>query len=242
MNTRTLHTGSRKTRVVRGLLLQVATTALVAACGGGGGGYGDDGGAPPAPAPAPPPAAVIRDAQFVDDTVAGLRFNVASVGEGVTNEAGRFQFAEGRKIDFLVGGAANRIAIGSATPVYGTSTIASFSLQNLDEVRAANGDVYLANLLRLLVLLDANNDTTDGFQIDAAANTAIGAAVTGTRTLDFSASAATFGADATVAALATALNRTLVSADEALVRYQTLFASRAPAASRLPPMTTAPWS
>jgi hypothetical protein len=54
----------------------------------------------------------------------------------------------------------------------------AFSLQDLDEVRAANGDAYLSNLLRFLVLLDANNDTTDGFQIDATATNAIAAAVT----------------------------------------------------------------
>ena len=208
-------------RVVKGLLLQAATTALVAACGGGGG-YGDDGGNAPPPPP-PPPAAVIRDAQFVEDTVSGLRFNVTGVGEGVTTDVGKFQFAEGRKIDFLLGSAANRIVVGSATPGYTASGLIPFSLQNLDEVRATNGDLYLSNLLRLLALLDANNDTSDGFQMDAAANNAIVAAVTGTRTLDFAASVAAFASDATVVALATALNRTLVSADEALARYQLLF-------------------
>ena len=172
MNTGTLSKGSRKVRAVNLLLLQAATAALVVACGGGG--YGDDGGdAPPAP-PAPPPAAVIRDAQFVDDTVSGLRFAVTGVGEGVTDAAGKFQFAEGRKIDFLVGNATNRVALGSASPGY-TSGPTAFSLQDLDEVRAANGDAYLSNLLRLLVLLDSNNDTTDGFQIDAAASNAVSA-------------------------------------------------------------------
>jgi len=200
------------------LLLQAATAALVAACGGGG--YGDDGG--DAPAPPAPPAAVFRDAQFIDDTVSGLRFSVTNVGEGVTDAAGKFQFVDGRKIDFLAGGTANRIALGSATPTYSTGVV-SFSLQDLDEVRAPNGDTYLANLLRLLVLLDSNNDSTDGFQIDAAANTAISAAVTGTKTLDFAAAANTFAADGTITALATALNRTLVGDDEALVRYQLLF-------------------
>ncbi|HEV7607998.1 MAG TPA: hypothetical protein VGO61_11705, partial [Steroidobacteraceae bacterium] len=219
MNTGTLNMGSRRTRVVRVLLLQAATAALVVACGGGG--YGG-GGNNPAPAPAPPPAAVIRDAQFIDDTIEGLRFSVVDVGEGTTNAAGRFQFAEGRKINFLVGGATNRIAVGSATPGY-TSGIVSFSLHDLAEVQAANGDVYLSNLLRLLALLDANNDTSDGFQIDAAAITAIGATVAGTKTIDFGANPANFGADATITALATALNRTLISADEALVRYQLLF-------------------
>src|SRR6188768_1070766 len=220
MNSGMLHLGERKMRVVKGLLLQAATAALVAACGGGGG-YGDDGGDAPPP-PSPPPAAVIRDAQFVDDTVSGLRFSVTGVGEGLTDDAGKFQFVDGRKIDFLVGNATNRIAVGSASPTYTTGALA-FSLQDLDEVRATNGDAYLSNLLRLLVLLDANNDTTDGFQIDATGTNAIAAAVTGTKTLDFAASGATFAADATVTALATALNRSLVSGDEALVRYQLLY-------------------
>jgi DNA-binding beta-propeller fold protein YncE len=217
MNTRTLHMEPRRMRVLKVLLLQATTTALVVACGGGGGGYGDGANAPP------PPAAVVRDAQFVDDVVAGLRFSVSGVGEGTTSDVGRFQFAEGRKVDFLAGGAVNRIAIGGATPVYTAGNVVAFSLQDLEEVRAPNGDVYLANLLRLLVLLDANGDSSDGFQIDAAANNAIGAAVTGTRTIDFAASAAAFAADPAIVALAGALNRPIVSPQEALVRYQLLF-------------------
>jgi DNA-binding beta-propeller fold protein YncE len=222
MNTGTHSHGSRRTRVVKGLLLQAATTALVAACGGGGG-YGGGGGSPaPSPAPAPAPAATIRDAQFIDDTVEGLGFSVANVGEGRTDAAGKFQFAEGRKIDFFVGGATNRITIGSATPGY-TSGPTAFSLHDLTEAQGANGDTYLANLLRVLALLDANDDTSDGFQIDAAANTAIGVAVSGTKTLDFGATAANFENDALVKALATAKSRTLISAAEALARYQLLF-------------------
>ena len=220
MNTGTLPKGSRRTRVVQthcccrrrpphwsSPAVAVVTEAMIRRR---------------AATAAAAAAAVIRDAQFVDDIVSGLRFSVTGIGEGVTDAAGKFQFVDGRKIDFLAGGATNRIALGSATPTY-TTGVVPFSLQDFDEVRAPNGDAYLANLLRLLVLLDANNDTTDGFQIDAAANTAISAAVTGTKTLDFAASAAAFAADATITALATALNRTLVGADEALVRYQLLF-------------------
>jgi YVTN family beta-propeller protein len=207
-------------RVARGLLLQAATTALVAACGGGGYGGGDGGNDAP---PNNPPAAVIRDAQFTDDVVEGLGFSVANVGEGHTSAAGKFQFAEGRRIDFFVGGSANRIVIGSATPDSSAAGNVRFSLNDLTEVKDTDGDVYLANLLRLLVLLDANDDTTDGFQIDAAANTAIGAAVTGTRTLDFAAGDATFANDPVVTAIAAALNRTLVSSAEAQQRYLLLF-------------------
>ena len=202
-------------KLVRGLSLQVGVALLVAACGGGYGGGGDS--------PDYPPAPVIRDAQFADDTIEGLGFSVANVGDGRTNAAGRFQFAEGRKIDFFLGGNTNRLVIGSATPDSAATGLITFSLNDLTEVKAANGDAYLGNLLRLLVLLDANDDTTDGFQIDATANTAIGNAVTGTRTLDFATNAANFGNDAVVVALGAALNRTLVSFEEALLRYQLLF-------------------
>jgi DNA-binding beta-propeller fold protein YncE len=202
------------------LLLLASGTVLLAACGGGGGYGGDGGNNPP---PANPPAAVIRDAQFVDDTISGLGFTVANVGDGRTGDTGKFQFAEGRKIDFFVGSLANRVTIGSATPVANGATAISFGLQDLTEVQAANGDVYLGNLLRLLALLDANDDTTDGFQLDTAANSAVAAAVTGIKTLDFAANPANFGADAVVTALATAKSRTLIGAEEALVRYQLLF-------------------
>jgi DNA-binding beta-propeller fold protein YncE len=213
MNTRTL---------IKGLLLQVATTALVAACGGGGGG-GDDAGNP-APAPPAPPAAaaVIRDAQFVDDTIQGLGFTVTGVGDGITDATGKFQFAEGRAIEFFVGSIANRITVGRATPAYSSGAVA-FSLHDLTEVQAANGEAYLSNLLRVLALLDANDDVSDGFQIDAAANTAIGTAVTGIKTLDFAAEEDVFANDATVKALATARGRTLLSANDVLARYQLLF-------------------
>src|SRR4051812_2779219 len=112
MNTGKYRKGSRSMRVVKVLLLQAATAALVAACGGGG--YGSDGGGNNSPPPPPPP--VIRDARFVDDTIQGLGFEVANVGSGRTDATGKFQFAEGQRIDFFVGGNTDRIAIGSATP------------------------------------------------------------------------------------------------------------------------------
>jgi len=215
MQTRTYF--SRATRLFPALLLQASTAVLVVACGGGGGYGGND------PPPANPPAAVIRDAQFTDDTIAGLGFSVANVGDGRTGDTGKFQFAEGSKIDFFVGSPANRITVGSATPTANGTSAISFSLQDLAEVQAANGEIYLGNLLRLLVLLDANDDTTDGFQLDTAANNIVAAAVTGIKTLDFAADPAAFGADSVVAALATARARTLISAETAFVRYQLLF-------------------
>ena len=209
---------SHNQRLLRVLLLHAAIAALVTACGGGG--YGDSGNGG---GNTPPPAPVIRDAQFTDDTIAGLGFSVANVGDGRTGDTGKFQFAEGKKIDFFVGSSTNRITIGSATPAYAATGTISFSLQDLTEVQAANGDVYLSNLLRLMALLDSNDDASDGFQLDTTANNAVATAVTGIKTLDFAANPANFGADATVTALATAKARTLIGADEALVRYQLLF-------------------
>jgi DNA-binding beta-propeller fold protein YncE len=199
------------------MLLQAAIATLVTACGGGG--YGDDDNGNPPPPPAP--AAVIRDAQFTDDTIQGLRFAAADAGEGVTNGAGRFQFVEGRRLDFLVGNATNRILIGSATPTATAAGLVSFSLHDLTEVQATNGELYLSNLLRLLALLDTNDDTSDGFQIETAAIDAIAAAVTGTRTIDFA--SANFATDTAIVALAAARQRALVSGADMLVRYRLLF-------------------
>lgn len=216
----------RAARIIKILLLQAATATLVVACGGGGGGGGYDGddAAPPAqPAPPAPPAAVVRDAQFTEDVVAGLGFSVANVGENRTGATGRFQFVEGRAVSFFVGTAANRITVGNATPAYAAAGIVPFSLHDLTEVQAANGELYLSNLLRLLTLLDANDDVSDGFQIEAAAHTAVGAAVSGIRVLNFAADANAFAADGVVAALAAALNRTLIGGDEAFARFQLLF-------------------
>jgi YVTN family beta-propeller protein len=221
MNTRTLDDGSRRTRVVKGLLLQVATTALVAACGGGGGGDGY-GGNPAPPPPAPAAAPVIRAAQFVDDTIEGLGFSVANVGDGRTGADGSFEFVEGRSIEFFVGSVTNRITIGTATPAYATGPVA-FSLHDLTEAQGGDGEAYLGNLLRLLSLLDANDDVSDGFQIDAAANTAVASAVTGIRALDFKAAEDAFANEGVVQALATAKGRALLSRGEAFARYQSLF-------------------
>ena len=142
MNTR-MSNESRAQRAIKGLSLQMAIATLVVGCGGGGGYGDDDGGGNQAP---PPPPPVVRDAQFTDDTISGLRFAVADAGEGSTNGIGRFQFVEGRKIDFLVGNATNRILIGSATPNATPTGVISFSLHDLSEVQGARGELYLANL------------------------------------------------------------------------------------------------
>lgn len=215
MSAATLHMCSRATRAVAVLLALAAITGLVGACGGG-----EPGGRGRATHAA---AAPIYHAQFVDDTVSGLRFRIGGLGESITTDMGGFQFAEGRPVEFMLGNATDRIAIGSATLSSNANRIVSFSLQHLEEVRAPNGDVYLANLVRLLALLDANDDSSDGFQIDAAANAAIAEVVDGTRSLDFAASTDTFAKDTTIVGVATAVNRRFISSDEALVRYQMLF-------------------
>ena len=233
--------GSRRMRVVKGLLLQAATTALVAACGGGGYGGGDGARLHRRPRP-PAPAAVIRDAQFVDDTIEGLGFSVANVGEGRTDAAGKFQFAEGRKIDFFVGGATNRIAIGSATPDYtqrrrsrSACTISPRCRRptaSLSSQPAAPAGAARRQRRQQRRLPDRRRrEHRDRHRRHRHA------------TLDFAANAANFGNDAVVEG---AGDREESHADRrrrgAGCATSCCSASRAPAASRSPATTRAPWS
>ena len=160
-----------KARRLKLLLLQLAILSLTTACGGG---YGGDDAPPPA---APPPQQV--NAQFIDDTIEGLGFSVPEVVEGKTDATGKFKLAQGRRVDFFVGDGANRIVIGSATPTANGNDAVAFSLNDLTEVQGNNGDQVLGNLLRPARAMDANDDITDGIQIDAAANTAAATAITG---------------------------------------------------------------
>ena len=146
------------------------------------------------------------------------------MGEGRTDDAGKFQFAEGRKIDFFVGSAANRITIGSATPGYtaaGVDPVQPAAISPKCRPRTATS-IY-RNLLRLLALLDANDDTHRRLPDRRRREHRHRHRRHRHETLDFAANAANFGNDAIVTALATAMNRTLSARDEALVRYQLLF-------------------
>ena len=209
----------RKVRLLRLALLQIAILTLTTACGGGYGG-GDSNYTPPAQS-APPPATA--DARFTDDTIEGLGFSVANVVDGKTDATGAFKFAQGRRVDFFVGDAANRVVIGTATPTPNGTGALSFSLSDLAEVQAANGEQYLGNLVGFLTALDANGDITDGVQIDAAANAAVAQAVTGGKSLGFSQDATKFVSDPVVAAVLAALKRNPIDIQTAIAEFSLLF-------------------
>jgi len=103
------------------------------------------------------------------------------------------------------------------------SALIEFSLHDLNEAKAANGDQHLGNLLRLLAALDGSADSSDGIQIDAAANTAAAQAIAGGKTLSFNQAEQAFAADPVIVALLNGLQRQLLSSQEAFARFTTLF-------------------
>ena len=75
----------------------------------------------------------------------------------------------------------------------------------------------------MLRALDADGDPTNGVKIDAAANTAVAAAVAGGKTVNFDQAAAAFAADPVIAAVLADLNRQLGDAKAALLDFTELF-------------------
>ena len=209
---------STKLRRLKLLLLQIAILNLTVACGGGGYG-GDDTPAPPA---APP--LQVSEAQFADDTIEGLGFAVQNAAvDGKTDATGTFKIVQGRRVDFFVGDATNRVIVGTASPTPVANGKLAFSLNDLTEVQGANGEQVLGNVVGFLATLDANGDISDGLQIDATANAAVAAAVAGGKSLKFDQDAAAFAADPIVAAVLKTLNRNFIDIKEILAQFTLLF-------------------
>lgn len=129
--------------------LFAALFPVLAACGGGGGG-----GAPaPNPNPTPPPTPSVLSGQFKDANTAGLTFTTAS-RSGTTDASGTFSYTAGETVEFSVGG----VVIGSSAgqPV----------LTPVDLVAAGSIDLAeVQNIARFLLMLDENDDPTDGISI-----------------------------------------------------------------------------
>jgi DNA-binding beta-propeller fold protein YncE len=199
-------------------VLPLAVAATLAACGGGG--YGGDNDDPP---PAPAPVITVADAQFTAEKIEGLGFRGNGITEGRTDAAGKLKFGVGQTVELFLGEGANRLIIGTVTVAPAANNgVATIGLKDLREVQTAAAP-FLDNVISLLVSLDANSDPSDGIKIDAATNTAIGAAIAG-KTLDFGKAADAFKADPVIAALFTALNRTFIDAQKAVADFSTLFA------------------
>ncbi|HKS57414.1 MAG TPA: hypothetical protein VJS12_19110 [Steroidobacteraceae bacterium] len=197
-------------------LLPVAVAATLAACGGGGG-YGGGGNNPP-----PPPPVTLADGQFVLERIEGLGIRATGTADSATDADGKFKFVVGQDAQLFVGDATNRLVVGTVTPAEVPNGVAVLGLQDLKEVQN-DKDQVLGNLLVLLRALDADGDPTNGVKIDAAANTAIAAAVAGGKTVNFDQAAAAFAADPVIAAVLADLNRQLGDAKAALLDFTELF-------------------
>jgi DNA-binding beta-propeller fold protein YncE len=199
--------------------LPAVIAATLAACGGGGYGGGGGGGGYNPP---PPPPVTLADGQFVLEHIEGLGIHANGTADSATDANGKFKFVVGQDAQLFVGDATNRLVVGTVTPVEVPNGVAVLGLQDLKEVQN-DKDQVLGNILVLLRALDTDGDPTNGVKIDAAANTAIAAAVAGGKTVNFDQAAAAFAADPVIAAVLAGLNRQLGDAREALLDFTELF-------------------
>lgn len=147
--------------ILRVVFMPGLLVALVS-CGGGGGGRD---------APITPAAPVVESGVFRDTTVEGLSFS--SGGEsGFTNGQGTFTYEVGKPVTFSVG------AVEIGTVSSGQSIITPVDLVAAGAVSTQ----AVQNIVRFLLMLDANNDNSDGIQITQATRDELADA-----TLDFSA-------------------------------------------------------
>jgi DNA-binding beta-propeller fold protein YncE len=196
-------------------LLPVAVAATLAACGGGGG-YGGGNDNPP------PPTVTLADGQFVLERIEGLGIRAAGTADSATDAQGKFKFVVGQDAQLFLGQGANSLVVGTLTPTQVANGVAPLGLQDLKEVQN-DKDQVLGNILVLLRALDADGDPTNGVKIDAAANTAVAAAVAGGKTVNFDQDAAAFAADPVIGAVLDDLNRQLADAKAALLDFTELF-------------------
>lgn len=151
------------------LTILCSVFALIAGCGGGGGG---DGGAQ---------SPTELTGKFVDSGVAGIAYTCGFFS-GTTDLAGTFSYEAGSTCTFKIGG----ITLGSAS---GAPIVTPVSLVNgaVDE-----SDPVVANISRLLISLDSDNNPSNGIDIAGSVRTALASAsldVTNQSTFDSLASA-----------------------------------------------------
>jgi hypothetical protein len=129
---------------------------LFIACGGS---SSDDGGGSPS-APAPSAAVGV----FKDSNVSGLQYTTSSGQSGTTDASGHYNYMTGDTVTFSVGG----VALGSA--------VASGVVTPVDLVAGgSSSSTPVLNIVRFLMMIDANGDPDDGIAISAAVQAAAAA-------------------------------------------------------------------
>jgi hypothetical protein len=118
----------------------------------------------------PPPAGTVATGVFRDSTVIGLGY-VSGAHSGVTDQSGAFTYETGLGITFSVG----QINIG-------TVTTAKALITPIDLVAHGTGvSNQVLNIVRFLMMLDQDNDPSNGIQI----STAVAAAAASWGPVDF---------------------------------------------------------
>jgi len=168
----------------------ITSTLLLTACGGGG-------------SSSSAPAQPTSKAHFVDNAVIGLRYRCAGSADfKLTGGQGGLRCPPGQTVSFYVGD----ILLGKVTMAAGTSFITPMTLATSEGGVDEN---VVINIARLLISLDADQDTDNGIQIDANSH------VNTDLVLDFSLSPANF--EAAAGPVLTALTQGVDSGPFALV-------------------------
>ncbi|WP_274620315.1 DM13 domain-containing protein [Colwellia maritima] len=186
----------------------IVLSCFLFACGGGSGGSSsNDSVAINSPTTPSTPESTPESPQqftgtFVDAPVAGLRY-ATETQSGVTNSQGEFNYLANEKVTF---------SIGSITfpTIDAASVITPLNLFNTNDINNS----LVVNVLRLLQSLDLDGIAGNGIQIPTLVHE-----LTSGITVDVSSDLFEQQIDSLLT-LATTLNLTLVSADEAIYHFQ----------------------
>ena len=139
---------------------------------------------------------------FVDSPVEGLKY-VTETLSGITNSQGEFNYLANETVTFSIGGI-------SFPPVNAASVITPLVLFNTDDINNS----LVVNVLRLLQSLDLDGIASNGIQIPSLVHDLADGV-----TIDFSSESFEQQIEV-VLSLASILNLTLVSADDAIYHFQ----------------------
>jgi len=127
---------------INSVAIALVAGSLLSGCGGGGSG-GSSG------------STSILSGSFIDSPVEGLSYRSGSQS-GVTDSKGTFTYEAGQNIVFSIGG----VTLGT---IAGAEVLTPVEL-----VRGRSSDREVNNIVRFLLLLDSDNDSTNGISISSA--------------------------------------------------------------------------
>jgi DNA-binding beta-propeller fold protein YncE len=165
----------------------------------------------------PPPPTPKAFASFVDRT-AGL--GILSDGAmSFTDATGKFEFAIGRATTFFIGTTDKRIELGNAVLAADATADTIITPRNF---QGAQEDATY-NVLRLIQTLDRDQNLRNGIELDASTRAAFAGAFPATTVLNVALSGLEFQNQAALKAALLAVNRTLISQEQAQANFSLNF-------------------